>query len=322
MVPAALFQTRRTDFAAQIDATAGIISRVAVITEGPALGHGMMVDATTLAQVKSCAEQYSGGLKVKMNHDGGVDSIVGSLKNFAIEAGKLFADLHLLNSAPSRAYVLELAEKMSDGFGLSVAFSGVADEKSGVRFARCSEIYSCDLVSEPAANPDGLFSRRFDEWQKDKGIPAASAATVSRNTQQLSKMENELLTQIGALIDGKLSALSEALNARFTALETANAASGKKVEEVAEMSKLAADKAALAAVKEFSKTLGAPAGAAAAPSSPPPAPTVKKFEELVREHAEYSKSKNKAIVETIKANGKEYADYQFRVQNQKDVILF
>ena len=58
-----------------IDSEAGIIRGVSLITKGPALGHGVMIDDKTLEQVKAAAEQYSGGLKVKLNHSGGAGDI-------------------------------------------------------------------------------------------------------------------------------------------------------------------------------------------------------------------------------------------------------
>jgi hypothetical protein len=136
-------------------------------------------------------------------------------------------------------------------------------------------------------------------------------------------MDPEILTQIGAMIDEKLSAHSAAFDAKLAAITAKSAESDAKIEETAKMSALAADKAALAAVKEFAKTLGQPAGSAAAPSSPPPPPApAKRFEELVREHNEYAKSKSKAIADTIKVNGPAYQDYLTRLQTKGEIILF
>ena len=39
-----------------IDAQTGIIRGVSLITKGPALGHGVMIDDKTLEQVKTAAE--------------------------------------------------------------------------------------------------------------------------------------------------------------------------------------------------------------------------------------------------------------------------
>ena len=147
-----------------IDSAAGKIFGVSVITEGPARGHDLLVDSTTLVQVKAAAEQFANGLQVKMDHGSGFEGIVGVLKNFAISSGQLRADLSLLQKNPARELVLEMAEMMPGSFGLSIAFSGDHEEKEGdtVRLARCTEIYSADLVDVPAANPGGLFSARID----------------------------------------------------------------------------------------------------------------------------------------------------------------
>ena len=110
-----------------IDAEAGVIRGVSLITRGPALGHGVMIDERTLEQVKSAAQQYSGGLKVKLNHSGGAGDIVGFIDELRISGKKLLGDLQLLESSPHRAYILEIAERIPDTFGLSIAFSGPSE---------------------------------------------------------------------------------------------------------------------------------------------------------------------------------------------------
>jgi hypothetical protein len=136
-----------------IDREAGIIFGVSVITEGPALGHDLIVDAKTIAQLKASSTTFSSGVKVKAEHKGGVSEILGVIKDFRVEGKKLIGDFHLLSTAQGREHVLELAEKMPDTFGLSVSFQG---EPEGNK-ARCTKIRSVDLVADPAANPGGLF---------------------------------------------------------------------------------------------------------------------------------------------------------------------
>jgi hypothetical protein len=318
-----LFQASVSSASARVDASAGIIREVAVITQGPALGHGMMIDRKTLAQVKASAETYPQGLKVKLNHGSGVDAIVGFLTGFRLtpDGSKLAADFHLLDTSPHRAYVLEIANRMPGSFGMSIAFSGVAEKVDGVAFARCSEIYSCDLVADPAANPDGLFGRRFDEWQKGKGQSEPTDPARNRNNQS-AIMDSEILTQIGKMIDDKLAAVSASFDAKLGELKTSQTAALGKIEDVARLSNEAADRAALAAVKEFAKTLGTPANNAAAPSAPAaPAPTAQKFEEIVRGHAKYATSRKTAISETISQHPAEYAAYNARVRSG-EVIMF
>jgi hypothetical protein len=132
-------RTRTSAFAA-IDAAAGVIAGVSVISVGDAKGHGLKIDHTTLEQVKACAETYTNGLKVKMSHAGDAGDIVGFLSKFRIEGDKLLADLTLLKSARFRDYVLELASTIPDTFGLSIAFTGPVEKQGDMRLARCTEI--------------------------------------------------------------------------------------------------------------------------------------------------------------------------------------
>ena len=142
----------------RVDAPAGKIAGVSVITQGPALGHGVMIDAKSLQTVKTCAETYPGGLKVKLNHGADASAIVGSLANFRIDGQQLRADLSLLKTSPHRDYVLEIAQNMPGSFGLSISFTGQLEEVNKEQMMRCLEIYSCDIVDSPAANPSGLFA--------------------------------------------------------------------------------------------------------------------------------------------------------------------
>jgi hypothetical protein len=305
-----------------VDTTNNLIASVSVISVGPALGHGMMIDLVTLQQVMACAERYQGGLKVKLNHSGEVDDIVGFLNAFRVSTNgtKLLADLHILENTPYRDYIFEIARKMPESFGLSIAFSGMAEERNGIRYARCSEIYSADIVDQPAANPGGLFSRRFDEWAKSRA-GTAPISTSSPATKTSNIMDNEILSQIGKMIDDKLAAVSASFDAKLASLKGDADKAYSRIDEVAKLSDTAADKAALAAVKEFAKTLGAPAGNAAAPSAPPAAPAVKKFEELVKEHTEYAKSKAKAQAAVIASHPAEYSNYRARCMSG-EIILF
>lgn len=141
-----------------VDRAAKTIHGVSVASVGEAKGHNIYLDDTTLKQLKSCAETYKGGLKVKADHGSGVFSTMGLLKNFSLDGNQLRADFEVFGSSAEMEKLFDMAEKIPDTFGFSVAFSG-EDQTIGKKlFARCEEIYSADLVSEPAANPTGLFS--------------------------------------------------------------------------------------------------------------------------------------------------------------------
>ena len=175
-----------------IDAQNAIIAGVSVITVGEAKGHGMLIDEQTLMQVKAAAETYMGGLKVKTDHYTGFNEIVGALKNFVIDGDQLRADLYLLKNHEATARILEMAELMPDTFGLSISFSGEHQETDDTVFARCSEIYSADLVDTPAANPSGLFSAKVDSMKKamdEKQFAEALAAALSPINDKLSAFE-------------------------------------------------------------------------------------------------------------------------------------
>lgn len=139
------------------------VQGVSIITEGEAKGHNVEIDRTTLEQIASCAKQYKSGLKVKLDHGSGVESIVGTIKNFRIEGDKLLGDFYILKSHAKAAFLLDLIDNQPDTFGFSVHFLGDNEKREGKQFARCSEIYSVDLVSSPAANASGVFSAKEDE---------------------------------------------------------------------------------------------------------------------------------------------------------------
>jgi hypothetical protein len=188
----------KTDFAVlqgQIDAQAATISDVSVITVGEARGHGLQIDAQTLVEVKAAAETYAGGLKVKTDHYSGFNEIVGALKNFTIDGDQLRADLFLLKNHDATARIIEMAELMPDTFGLSISFSGEHEESGETVFARCSEIYSADLVDAPAANPTGLFSAKVDSEKKDmdeKQIADAIAAALAPVIAEMTDMKAKI----------------------------------------------------------------------------------------------------------------------------------
>ena len=188
---------RLTFFAAatgsQVDRDAGILRGVSVITEGDAKGHGMIVDSITLDQVKASAETYTDGLRVKMDHYTGIDAMVGVLRDFVIDGSQLRADLHLLKSHDDFEKILEMAENMPGSFGLSISFSGESEvmEEGQVPSARCMEIYSADLVDQPAANPTGLF-----QVMPENPTPEITPETLAGEIKHIAEVVASQLPEI------------------------------------------------------------------------------------------------------------------------------
>jgi hypothetical protein len=144
-----------------VDTDNAVIRGVSVCTAGlVARGHDLTVDSTTLKQMLAAAES-KGQVPVKVDHKSGAASVCGFLENFRIEGQKLKADWHLLHTHPQTAQILEVAERMPSGVGLSASF--LPPDKPEAGKARCGELLSVDYVTLPAANPTGLFSARVQD---------------------------------------------------------------------------------------------------------------------------------------------------------------
>lgn len=315
-----------------IDAESGVILGVAVITEGPALGHTdfdsglpMFADATTLEEVMTCASQFEGGLKVKMTHGGDAADIVGVLKNFRIEGPVLRADFRALKTTPHRDYIFEIAESMPHAFGLSIAFSGEREIIDDQAMARCGEIYSADLVSEPAANPNGLFTanRNGSQYQTtthtskmDEKELIDSIAVISEKIeemgQRLSKLE--YIDEPEQLEDEEkqMAEMPEADEPEAALTEEKEMA---EHEEIAEM-------AAKAALKQFTKHFGG--NFAPAPSREAANPASKQlvtFESLVADQVKEGKTKVEAIRYCATNHKAEHVEYENRVRSGELITL-
>jgi len=135
---------------------------ISVITAGPALGHGMVIDADTLEQVVQAGNDL-GQVKVLSDHSSSVSNIIGYLENFTLDGGRVRADLTLFESHEGFAYFSELIGTLPGQIGFSISFSGVPRmAEDGTQLADVSTLYSVDLVTTPAANPTGVYSARVD----------------------------------------------------------------------------------------------------------------------------------------------------------------
>jgi hypothetical protein len=201
-----------------VDGEHGIIYGVSLITSGLlARGHqvscpldkdkkyDLEVDATTLTQMLSCAQEMK-KVPVKWNHKTGADAVSGYLKNFRVEGKKLVGDWHLLKSHERYRHALELAEKMPECLGLSTSFAG-KDEIVGERaFARCTRLVSADLVASPAANPDGFF--------EEGDVPVVDSRAGVMLTQSTESVPATKEFSLGDIMAG-----ITAINERFAVVE-------------------------------------------------------------------------------------------------------
>lgn len=196
-----------------VDRANGIIRRVAVITDGvTARGHDMEVDQTTVRQLHGLGRK-KGKVSVKLDHGSGMTSVCGYLTNFVMQGKKLLADWFLLKSHKEYETTLERAEEMPECFGMSAAFMGgpvlengaavYTDEKTEKQYtvdrggkkswltgeekklARATELRAVDCVTDPAANPGGLFS------EKIPGVDKAHGRMPKRNATDETEITGE-----------------------------------------------------------------------------------------------------------------------------------
>ena len=223
---------------------------ISVATVGPALGHSMMVDDVTLLQAEE-AGKVGSPVKVFVDHDESIDSLIGFLSKFRIVEDQLRADLDLLGSHPQAAFYSEILNKAPNRVGFSMTFSGQPDEQDGKRFARVSELVSVDLVSRPAANPDGVFragsepeaAPQVDTAAVGMGNPApiqtvefdaqaaieslaASVADLKSTVDGLAASQDETPAPVAAPVDSEMSAKLDAAMSKLSALEVELAARG------------------------------------------------------------------------------------------------
>jgi len=132
------------------------LNGVSILTVGEARGHNLTIDQTSLEQALKVAQSMK-RIKVTMGHGAPVTGILGYIDNFLIKGDRLLGDLNLFNTNEAQ-FVEQLAQVLPEGFGISLTFSGVPEIMGAERFARVTEIYDCSIVSEPAANPAGMFS--------------------------------------------------------------------------------------------------------------------------------------------------------------------
>lgn len=178
----------------QVDREQRVLYGVSAAQAVEALGHNLMLDGKTLEQIVVLGNGARNGIKSRFTHPGlssdGMGKLLGRMKNFRIEGDKAIGDLHLAQSASKApdgdlaGYVMDLADEDSEAFGMSIVAGGYTvwtlddgteiateeywdDDEAGYRpenattskpVFRVEALDAVDVVDEPAANRDGMFS--------------------------------------------------------------------------------------------------------------------------------------------------------------------
>ena len=162
---------------------AGVIRNFAVITSGEALGHGMWVDTEFVSDVALQLAASKKGIVSRYTHPNmsgdALSKGLGRVIYTADGDGKVRGDLHFYKAAHKSPdgnlaeYLMDLATDDPESFGASISFERdiekeeifAADSPSSpdprnvenLPHVRLSKLRFVDIVSQPAANPDGLF---------------------------------------------------------------------------------------------------------------------------------------------------------------------
>ena len=195
-----------------------VIKGVSLIQEGPALTHThhgfqIVVDQEALRRFERIAKKQR-RVKVKFNHNGVIQDAVGYASNFRIEGKKLVGDVTLFKAHPSKELLLEMADSISDSFGISLMFTHgehVWDEATETFAVRPISIFSADFVDVPAANPTGLFEAEIDKQQND--MPAISVEAFDAYKSEAAAAYGGLAEQLSAL-NAKLAELQTSLESK------------------------------------------------------------------------------------------------------------
>ena len=220
---------------------------ISVATVGPALGHEMFVDDVTLLQAEQ-AGQAGSPVKVFVDHDESIDSLIGLLNNFRIEEDQLRADLELLSAHPQAEFYAEILSKAPGRVGFSMAFSGRPEELGEKRFARVENLVSVDLVSRPAANREGVFRAGSEPAKIDTPTEGMTENIVSEQVEFDAKAAIEALSAVVSKLEESVAAIAadkaEAVEAEVVA-EEVKSEEAAPAPEAADLSALSAKVAEL-----------------------------------------------------------------------------
>lgn len=196
-----------------VDKKSEILIGYSVMSVGPALGHGVDIDITTLEQVIEHGNAKKNGLKSRFGHPNmsseALGTFLGRSKNFRFsdDGQKALADLHIAESAHEApggdlaGYVMALAEEDPESFGASIVFEMSVEtrmdednkpekDESGNELpplARVEALFASDVVDEPAANESGFFGHKF--FNADVKLSAEATGFLNKFLEQPNAKE-------------------------------------------------------------------------------------------------------------------------------------
>jgi hypothetical protein len=293
---------------------------VSILEVGEAKGHDLFVDKVSLQTALKLMTEARNGIKVKINHGSGLESVVAFARNPRIEGEKLVADLRLLRNSPHYGLIKEMASEAPDQFGVSLAFVNESETINGKDYIRPQSIASADLVSSPAAT-NGLFEEMVKFMEKlgyvqgGKTIPAVAKEAVEEaplDKKDKTNMENTDYKKDMDEVKVRLAALEEAMKPKEEVKKEEMAEEAPKI--VIEKEDEDKKEEKTEEMSEVVKKVLTEFGIKPIPASPSiEVPSEKKeepktFEALVAAHSDYGTSKLKAMKAVMLSNPKEYTE--------------
>ena len=169
----------------EVDEKAGIIKGCAIMTIGPATGHGFTLDAKSLQQAHAILMGKTTPIKARFKHpamldDGSMSDVLGTdvatIQNPRIDGNTLRGDVHLASwsgnmpmMGDARSYLMGKAKDDPTGMGLSAVIAWTPETLTEgdvtTTLARIEDVQAVDFVGKPAANPNGLLAAVDPEEQ-------------------------------------------------------------------------------------------------------------------------------------------------------------
>lgn len=291
---------------------------VSILEVGEAKGHDLFVDKISLETALKLMKGARNGIKVKINHGSGLESVVAFARNPRIEGDKLVADLRLLRNSPHYGLIKEMASEAPDQFGVSLAFVNESETINGKDYIRPQSIASADLVSSPAAT-NGLFEEMVKFMEKlgyvsgGKTIPAVVKQAVEESPldkKDKTNMENTDYKKDMDEIKVRLAALEEAMKPKDEEKKEEMASEAPKIviEKEDEDEKEDTKEEMSEVVKKVLTEFGIKPISASPVVEAPAKVEPKTFEALVAAHSDYGTSKLKAMQAVMLSNPKEYSE--------------
>ena len=210
-----------------IDAEAGLIKNVSIMTAGPACpgnSEDFEVDDVMLSQVAQAINDTSEGIPCRVTHvelagspmsppPDAMFHLAGRIRNARVVNGRCRADVALYKFAdsspvgPLRTFLLGVAEEDPRAIGMSIMFQrgeyvprGVGETSLG----RIASLQSVDFVGRPGANPNGLLSGRSKSGAPPRisggpTMPADQMAAVQKAAKEAVAADRKRRSDIIAL---------------------------------------------------------------------------------------------------------------------------